>query len=253
MVILDHMTPIEMPLIDIWEEQINADGVRSYVCLKTAATPPAASFFAKSNPPKQGISMLVLSPDGKLLASRNDANPSTVWVWSMRTGKLVTVMVHHCPVKHLEWHSEAKDLLLVLCTMPEPFVHLWKSSWIMPLVIQIPLRSIKGRYEARWLQSADADSFNLLFSSQNQTTRARISLAGDILPESDIEGSQSKLKFSSGPEPEDMFDEGNSLDLSPIKGGPTEDLAFLGESDFGYTGQTLDDTFHYRKQARVGG
>ena len=253
MIMLKHSTPIEMPTVDIWEEQINAGNERVYTCVETAASPPTSLSFAKSNPPKQGISMLVLSPDGKLLASRDDSVPSTIWIWSMRTGKPVTVLIHHSPVKHLEWHASAHDMLLVHCAIQEPLVHLWKSSWIMPLVLSLPLPSTKGRFEAHWLQSDDPECFNLLLSSQSQTLRTRISLAGDMISENDTDGSQTKFKFSSGAEPEDMFDEGNSLDLSPVKYGHTEEMGFLGDSDFGYTGQGLDDTFHYRKQAKAGG
>ena len=57
---------------------------------------------------------------------------------------------------------------------------------------------------------------------------------------------------------EDMFDEGNSLDLSPIKishstvevsGYEDEDGKF-GEG-FGFTEEMLDDTFHYRRNVKA--
>lgn len=56
-----------------------------------------------------------------------------------------------------------------------------------------------------------------------------------------------------------MFDEGNSLDLSPIKisHSTVEVSAYGGDGDersgsgFGFTEEMLDDTFHYRRQVRA--
>lgn len=55
-----------------------------------------------------------------------------------------------------------------------------------------------------------------------------------------------------------MFDEGNSLDLSPIKISHSTvevSAAYGGDGDgsgLGVTEEMLDDTFHYRRQVRAG-
>lgn len=252
MIILQHKTPIDLPGIDVWEEQIKANAERAYARAPESASPPNSATFTKSNPPRQGVSLLALNHDGTMLATRDDAVPTTAWLWSMQTGKPVTVLIHHSPIKHLEWHLSQNDLLLVHCAIQEPLIHLWKSSWIMPLVVTLPMVQAKSKLETHWLQSSNEECFNILLSSQTQTIHARISLAGDLIP--DDEEHETTFKTSEGAA-EDMFDEGNSLDLSPIKFGNTEDLGFLGDSGtgFGFTEHGLDDTFHYRKQVRAGG
>ena len=57
---------------------------------------------------------------------------------------------------------------------------------------------------------------------------------------------------------EDMFDEGNSLDLSPIKisHSTVEVSGYEGQlensgSGFGFTEDMLDDTFHYRRHVKA--
>ena len=55
--------------------------------------------------------------------------------------------------------------------------------------------------------------------------------------------------------PEDMFDEGNSLDLSPVKKDRgyaiLDDTPALGLStQLGYT-STVEDTFHFRRQSQA--
>lgn len=60
------------------------------------------------------------------------------------------------------------------------------------------------------------------------------------------------------PGAEDMFDEGNSLDLSPIKiSHSTVEVSGYENGDersgsgFGFTEDMLDDTFHYRRHVKA--
>ena len=247
---LYHKTPVELPHLEVWEEQIKANTERTYASIKGIVSPPTSGALAKTNPPKQGISILALNNDGTMLATRDDAVPTTTWLWSMQSGKLITMLIHHSSVKHLEWHPYQKDLLLVHCAIQEPIIHIWKSNWIMPLNVTLPLPNAKGKLEAHWVQSKDQESFSVLFSSSIQTINARISLAGDLLPEDDEQTTAFNVNEGA---PEDMFDEGNSLDLSPVKYGAKEDFGLLGDSGFGTTEHAVDDTFHYRKQVKAGG
>ena len=122
----------------------------------------------------------------------------------------------------------------------------------MPVTVTLPLTNNKGKLEAKWLQSSDNDHFKILLSSQTQTIDARISLAGDLMVDTEV--SQNAFQ-PDGSSAEDMFDEGNSLDLSPVKFGTTTEFAILGESGsgFGVTDHGLDDTFHYQKQLKANG
>ena len=250
---LKHQTPISISNADIWDEQIKATSERSYISLKDPASPPtSASFIAKSATPKQGIALMSLNVDGTLLATRDDAIPTTVWIWSLQNCKPVAVVIHHAPVRYLGWHPVHKDLILMQCAIADPVVHLWKSNWIMPLAVTLPFTNDKSKLEARWLQSSDEDHFKMLLSSQTQTMEARISLAGDLIQDAEV---SENLFRSNGSGAEDMFDEGNSLDLSPVKFGTTTEFAILGDSGsgFGVTDHGLDDTFHFQKHVKATG
>ena len=115
-----------------------------------------------------------------------------------------------------------------------------------------PLPRKGGRLEASWLESPSDDTFNLMISSAHQYTTARVSSDGELLPEAIPPDAAA---FSIGAGAEDMFDEGNSLDLSPIKiSHSTVEVSAYGDGDersgFGFTEEMLDDTFHYRRQVK---
>ena len=59
-----------------------------------------------------------------------------------------------------------------------------------------------------------------------------------------------------GTGPEDMFDEGHSLDFSPVKiSNGAVDLGCGHNDDEGFemTGEIVDDTFHYRRNFKAAG
>ena len=119
----------------------------------------------------------------------------------------------------------------------------------------LPLPRIGGRLEASWLESSSDNTFNLMISSAHQYTTSRVSSDGELIPEM-IPPDAAALSIGAGAE--DMFDEGNSLDLSPIKiSHSTVEVSAYGDgeehtrSGFGFTEEMLDDTFHYRRQVKA--
>ncbi len=119
----------------------------------------------------------------------------------------------------------------------------------------LPLRRTGGRLEASWLESSSDDTFSLMISSAHQFTTARISSDGEIIVEAILPDAAA---MSIGAGAEDMFDEGNSLDLSPIKiSHSTVEVSAFGDGDdrsgsgFGFTEEMLDDTFHYRRHVKA--
>ena len=94
-----------------------------------------------------------------------------------------------------------------------------------------------------------------MISSAHRYTTACISPDGEIIAET-IPLEAAAISLEAGPE--DMFDEGNSLDLSPIKiSHSTVEVSAFGDGDegsgsgFGFTEEMLDDTFHYRRQLKA--
>ena len=93
-----------------------------------------------------------------------------------------------------------------------------------------------------------------MLSSARQYTTARISPDGDIIAETMLPPDATALSIEAGAE--DMFDEGNSLDLSPIKiSHSTVEVSAFGDGDegtgSGFTEEMLDDTFHYLRQLKA--
>ena len=120
----------------------------------------------------------------------------------------------------------------------------------------LPLQRIGGRLEASWLESSSDDSFDLMISSAHQYTSARVSSDGEVMPEA-VPPEARATSIDAGAE--DMFDEGNSLDLSPIKiSHSTVEVSAYEDGNehygsglgFGFTEEMLDDTFHYRRHVK---
>ena len=145
------------------------------------------------------------------------------------------------------------------CAILEPAIHLWKASWDVPRVVKLPLDRTGGRLEANWLQSSNTESYGLMISSPHQYITAQISKDADFISAIG-EIDQGFKPVGTGAEA--MFDEGNSLDLSPIKIAHDETMEVYGgydvgnehsESSFGMGNEMVNDTFHYRRHVKAGG
>jgi len=250
--ICQHPYVIELPGITVWQEQINAAKQRSYVLAPQPASLPTSASLAKTMTPKHGISMMILSQDGALLATKNDSCPTTAWIWSLQTGRTIAILIHHCPIKQLIWHPTIPDLLLMHCAIAEPTMHIWKADWEVPRTITLPFARANGRLEVSWLQSLNDHTLRVMISSAHQYATAEISESGELLAGApNLEGGGAAVAGA-----EDMFDEGNSFDLSPVKFGATGASARLTndtDSGFGLNDELLDDTFHYRRQIKASG
>ena len=246
-----------LPQVDVWQEQLNVSKSRSYAAAPQPASPPTSASLAKSSNPAHGVSIISFNGDGTMLATKDDSIPTTVWIWSLQSGKALTVLIHHSPVKQVTWHPQQSDLVLVHCAIPDLAVHLWKSTWNAPRIISLPLERAGGRLETSWLQSPDNDSYSLMITSTHQYATAEISKNGDLIPEVGT----LELSFKSvGTGAEHMFDEGNSLDLSPIKIAHDETMEGRdgyddgndrSGSSFGMGNELVDDTFHYRRHVKA--
>ena len=254
---LYHPATIMLPKAGVWEEQVNASKERSYVAAPQPASPPTSQSLAKLNSATHGVSVIAINSDESMAATRNDFIPTTVWIWSLTTCTVMEVLIHHSPVKQIIWHPSQSDLLLIHCAIPEPAVHLWKTTWHAPRIVSLPLPR-RGRLEASWLKKSSDDTFNLLITSAHHYTTGRISSDGEVLLEAISPEAAAAAAVSIEPGAEDMFDEGNSLDLSPIKiSHSTVEVSGYENGDersgsgFGFTEDMLDDTFHYRRHVKA--
>ena len=243
-----------------WEEQINVTRERSYAEATQPVNPPDSESFAKANtPPRHGISIITVNADSSLAATRSDTWPTTVWIWSLTTGRLVAALIHHSPVKHIEWHPSINDLLLIQCTVSEPVAHMWKKAWDTPRIFSLALEraAVAGRLGASWLEQPSSDVVNIMLSSSHRHATAQISATdgSTVVPIASSLAEPEAAALSMGTGPEDMFDEGHSLDFSPVKisNGNVDLGGGYDEGGFGMTGEIVDDTFHYRRNVKAGG
>jgi WD40 repeat protein len=53
--------------------------------------------------PKVGISLIAISQDAKMVATKNESQPNIVWVWDITKLSLNSILVQKQEVTHLEW------------------------------------------------------------------------------------------------------------------------------------------------------
>lgn len=251
----------------IWEEQIDELKGRNYNAAPKSVILPTSGQSVKDTVPRRGVSIILFSPDGLLLASKTETYPTTIWIWSMQTGGLVSILIHHSPVKNLEWHKSHTNLLLIHCMIQDPTVHLWRQSWLKPITLSVPLRGPKNaKIDAAWLQVPDdaaSKHARVLLPSAQAHSTADFRVPDGLPVESPTSSftapfmEMDAAPMSVGTGPEDMFDEGNSLDLSPIKlshrlynyQDPQEYFGDEANIDSTTDANALDDTFYFQKRS----
>ena len=210
---LTHSAEISIPHATVWEEHIdNATRSRTYA---TAAQPIKTYMngsLTTNEISKCGVSTIRFSKDGTLLATRSDTVPSTVWIWSLSSMIAFAVLLHHAPVKSIEWHPTISDLLLVHCAMDEPVLHIWKESWDSPKVITALKRTPGGRVDASWIYTSDGKPPMILLVSGSEHTMVQLSHEGEVAEMPEIHNEPVDALG-----PDDRFDEGHSMDFSAVK------------------------------------
>ncbi|MCJ1467897.1 hypothetical protein MMC07_006522 [Pseudocyphellaria aurata] len=217
----EHTSTIDDPRITVWEEQISASEERSYVMASPPTCPPAQSIDASFS--NTGVAFIEYNIDGSLLATRDDTTPSTVWIWSPQSPSAVAILIHHSPVKKVWWHPSIVNLLLIQCDLVDPVAHLWNAAWEAPKVIKLPLDKLDGKIEAKWLFDEAIDLHMLMLGNAHNY------VIGHISPDGELASLPDEIE-TTGAGPEDMFDEGNSLDLCKVS-------------------DEVDDTFRFRRHA----
>ena len=226
----------------VWEEQIHNSQSRSYVRVTGPSSLPSQSSLLCRNESVTGISLMDFNTDGTLLATRSDSTPSTLWIWSMTSQTPIAVLIHHAAVRSAHWHPTTADLLLIHCALDNPVVHLWKSTWEMPVIREIYLDTIGGRMDTSWLFSKADEQFVVMIGNASNYTTARISADGALLPRSIVQQAVDEG-------PDDRFD-GSLIDLSSIK-SPRNDASFVDYETSNFNTGNVDDTFQYRHLAKT--
>ncbi len=172
--------------------------------------------------------------------------PSTVWVWSHDSRTAVACLIHHSPVRSVHWHPTFHNLIMLHCAVDQAVVYVWKMSSNSPRVLPFHLDRTGGRLGDCWISTAANESPRLMLGNAHNYAFLSLSADGAILPEREFKGTLDS-------EPDDRFDEGNSMDLSPVKlsqDGMTTNFPDVSPGSSGRWGGSddLDDTFSYRRR-----
>ncbi|KAI4192537.1 MAG: hypothetical protein LQ346_004249 [Caloplaca aetnensis] len=237
---------IESPHGSVWQEEIGPSRTRGYAEAKQPATSPSNESFRSVKEGDAGTSILEFNIDGTLLATKSNDTPSTLRIVSPQSGELVAALIHHAPIRAIRWHDRHADLLLIQCAIRDPTIYVWRASWSSPRIFSVSIKPPFGRLAASWLSSDEGNIRYMLTNSEQLAF-------GQFTP--DGAESQANRDFINGLGPEDMFDEGHSLDLSTARllehDTMADDTAAPGLStQLGFT-SAVEDTFHYRRPSQA--
>lgn len=135
---------------------------------------------------------------------------------------------------------------MIHCAINQAVVYVWKMSSSSPHVLPFHLERTGGRLEACWISTVAHESPRLMLGNAHNYATLSLSADGTILPEKEFRGILNT-------EPDDRFDEGNSMDLSPIKLSQDDTTTKFpnvspGSSERWGGSDDLDDTFSYRRR-----
>jgi WD40 repeat protein len=245
---LVHSSTITATKATLYQEEISAASVRSYTAVSPPTSLPAPQPTQTSTHIIPAVTNCSFDPQGNVLATISAANPTSVWLWSLGNFKPLAILIHHSPIKSLQWHPSASELLLIHCAISQPLVHLWSSTWQIPRILDMPLEKPGIRTNASFVTTpVDSPVSVMLDNSRNLAVR---SLA---TREEMFASSGMTVPAIKGFGPEDAFDEGNSMDLSPVKFTADDFLAGgAGEGETRWNmSDSMDDTFDFRKKVEA--
>ena len=160
-VFLDHTPIIHVPDAPVYTEHIDGQGIRSYMPTPQPATPPKPPLEKNETAlMKQGISLLTFNADATLCATRDDASPSTVWIWDLRSLQPRMILIQYASIKSLLWHPQDPERLLIQTIHDAPALYMYTASSPLtqpPAILDLephiskPPASVPTRWHVSWL------------------------------------------------------------------------------------------------------
>lgn len=162
---LSHIFQTDAGSSSIWRERYtNAAGDAEYA---EASSSSAFSMSPETSGPPRGVSIMIFSGDGGMLATVDSMRPNVVWIWDLYgTPALASALVHEQPVRQVVWHPLEPQLLINTVTNALPAVRWWSPDG-PPLIVRVPTqRSESGKYDIRWLEDPNPESIFWFGSSE---------------------------------------------------------------------------------------
>ncbi|ORZ21647.1 hypothetical protein BCR42DRAFT_407996 [Absidia repens] len=124
--------------------------------------------------PSIGISECDFCIDGTLLATKNDAMPTTLWIWDVHKLKVCIIISQLNPVRYVKWNPKYAHVLVMVCGDENAYILCQKPSlqrqqqhsssidWAQSLKI-IPITVPTSKFSARHIEwSQDGETLLLL-------------------------------------------------------------------------------------------
>ena len=178
--------------------------------------------------------------ESTMLASRSDATPSTLWIWSLISRSPIAILIHHAAIRSIHWHPTTGDLLMIHCALDYPVVFVWKSTWDAPKILNLHLDTIGGRIEACWVYTEPHEHSRLLVSNSDNYCLASMNDSGELVPFPTLEE-----PVDQGPD--DRFDE-SLIDFSAVKLSYSNTNGHLGQWNIA---DEVDDTFQHKHPVKL--
>ncbi|EEB07936.1 WDR8 family WD repeat protein [Schizosaccharomyces japonicus yFS275] len=138
----------------VWQEDINYQDQSKY---KRLDKPP---FIQKSYNATIRCKMNV---DGTLLASCCNSVPNILWIWSVSSRSLHTMLVQSAPIIQWDWHLYRSDLLVIRCAVhpsrsldQASLLFFWSAAWAEPRIIRVPKMGFIIRHH-QWMKAAPSN------------------------------------------------------------------------------------------------
>ncbi|KAK9479004.1 hypothetical protein V1514DRAFT_292862 [Lipomyces japonicus] len=156
--ILNHTATVDIDVVYV-EQPISGPNYTKYERVRSLpVSPPKIKTTPVDAPPKTGVGILEFNHNGTFLATRYDATPTTLWIWSLKTEPVpVAVLVHVRRVRMVEWHPLNPNLLLITTadskTSDDSYVNydmaevgdandccvrVWNIGWRAPVLFNVP-------------------------------------------------------------------------------------------------------------------
>jgi len=118
--------------------------------------------------PKLGVSLIEFSPDNQYMYSKNDSMPNILWIWNLKTLKLMNVLIQTMAIKHVSW-DPTQDRL-ALCTGNNK-IYMWSPHGCIsvetPCEASFLIQSLKWNRDGNSLMLVGKDRFCVVYLQKN--------------------------------------------------------------------------------------